>query len=93
MKLYTGSTIEYTFGGQTFGTNAVCSVFTSVNNQPSTTHSDLVSDCVISGSKVTVKMASNSAATFHVQIVGMDAWLASTSKQITGTVSNFVQAV
>lgn len=37
-------------------------------------------------------MAKTSTANFHVQITGMDAWLASTSK-VTGTVTNFGAAV
>lgn len=93
MPLYATSTIAYTFGSQTFGNNAVCSVFTSNGNQPSMTHSDLVNNCVVSGSSVTVTMAKASAANFHVQIVGMDAWLASATNSVTGTVSNFGQAV
>lgn len=38
-------------------------------------------------------MASDSTANFHVSIVGMDAWLASTSNKVTGTVTNFGVAV
>jgi hypothetical protein len=92
MKLYSGySTIAYTFGSQTFGSGAICQVFTTVNNQPSMVPSALVSDCVISGSTVTVTMAGTSA-NFHVQITAMDAWLAAAGK-VTGTVTNFGTAV
>jgi len=89
----TYSTIAYTFGAQTFGTGAICQVFTSVGNAPSAIPSDLVSDCVISGSTVTVKMAKSGAANFHVQITGMDAWLASTTNDVSGTVTNFGTAI
>jgi hypothetical protein len=42
-KLYkTHSTIKYTFGSQTFGSNAICQVFTSSGTAPSTTMSDAV---------------------------------------------------
>jgi len=93
MPLYlTESTIAYTFGSQTFGTGAICQVFTSNGAAPSMTPSDLVKNCVISGSTVTVTMAKTSAANFHVQITGMDAHLAATGK-ITGTVTNFGVAV
>jgi carbohydrate-binding DOMON domain-containing protein len=37
-------------------------------------------------------MAKTSTANFHVQITGMDAWLASVSK-VTGSVTNFGQSV
>lgn len=39
------SKIDYTFGAQAFGTGALCQVFTSNGNMPSTTMSDLVSVC------------------------------------------------
>jgi hypothetical protein len=88
--LYAGSTIAYTFGSQTFGTGAICQVFTSSGTAPSMTHSDLVNKCVISGSAVTVTMAKDSTANFHVQITGMDAWLASsTNKVASGSVILF----
>jgi hypothetical protein len=80
--LYAGSTIAYTFGSQTFGTGAICQVFTSSGNAPSMTHSDLVNKCVISSSSVTVTMAKDATANFHVQITGMDAWLASASNKV-----------
>lgn len=53
MPLYSGatsSTIEYVFGSQTFGTGAVCQVFTSSGTMPSMVPSDLVYNCVVSGS-------------------------------------------
>jgi hypothetical protein len=93
MSLYTGSTIAYTFGSQAFGSGAICSVFTAAGTGPSTTHSDLVSNCVVSGSSVTVTMAANKAANFFVQVVGMSAWAASSSNSVTGTVTNFGIAV
>jgi len=93
MSLYATSTIAYTFGSQTFGTGALCQVFTSSGTAPSMTPSDLVSNCVISGSSVTVTMAKDSTANFHVQVTGMDAWLASASNKVTGTVTNFGTAV
>lgn len=93
MALYATSTIAYTFGSQTFGTGAICQVFTSNGKVPSAVPSDLVSDCVVSGSSVTVTMAKDSTANFHVQIVGMDAWLASATNKVSGTVTNFGVAV
>jgi hypothetical protein len=93
MSLYATSTVAYTFGSQTFGAGAICQVFTSSGTAPSMTHSDLVSNCVISGSSVTVTMAKDSTANFHVQVTGMDAWLASASNKVTGTVTNFATAV
>jgi len=93
--LYGGfSDISYTFGSQTFGTGAICQVFTSSGTAPSAVPSALVSNCVVSGSTVTVTMASDSAANFHVQITGMDAWLASaTNKIATGYVKSFTASV
>ena len=38
-------------------------------------------------------MAKDSTANFHVQVVGMDAWLASATNSVTGTVTNFGIAV
>jgi len=38
-------------------------------------------------------MAKTSTANFHVQITGMDAWLASATNKVTGTVTNFGNAV
>jgi hypothetical protein len=52
-------------------------------------HSDAVSDCVISTSKVTITMAKDTSVNFHVQLTGIDAWAASTSKQITGSLYSF----
>jgi len=49
MSLYATSTIAYTFGAQTFGTGAICQVFTSDGTKPSMTPSDIVSNCAISG--------------------------------------------
>lgn len=93
MPLYSGySTIAYTFGAQAFGTTSICQVFTSNGNAPSMTHSALVSKCVVSGSTVTVTMAADSTANFHVSIVGMSAWGAAAGK-VTGTVTNFGVAV
>lgn len=58
VSLYaTYSTIAYTFGSQTFGTGAICQVFTSVGTAPGTVMSDYVKNCVISGSTVTLTMA------------------------------------
>lgn len=93
MSLYATSTIAYTFGAQTFGANAICQVFTSDGNKPSKVPSDIVSNCAISGSTVTLTMAKDSSANFHVQITGMDAWLASATNKVTGTVTNFGAAV
>lgn len=54
------------------------------------THSDLVNKCEISGSSVTVTMAKDSTANFHVQITGMDAWAASsTNKVASGSIILF----
>jgi hypothetical protein len=92
MPLYATSTIMYTFGSQTFGAGAICQVHTSSGTAPSGTPSDLVRTCAISGSVVTVTMAKDGAANFHVQIVGMSAW-AATAGTVTGTVSNFGSAV
>lgn len=39
---------------------------------PGTEHSDLVNKCAISGSAVTVTMAKDGSANFHVVVVGMD---------------------
>lgn len=50
--------------------------------------SDKVSNCVISGSTVTITMAQTTTVNFHVQITAMDAWAATTGS-VTGTVSNF----
>lgn len=83
------STIAYTFGAQTFGTSAICQVFTSSGTLPTMTPSDLVSNCVISGSTVTLTMNKDSAANFHVSIVGMDAWAASATNKVTGSVTSF----
>jgi hypothetical protein len=94
MTLYAGkSTIDYTFGSQTFGATAKCMVFTSDGTKPSMIHSDLVSKCEISGSNVKVTMAKSSTANFHVQIVGMDAWLASASNKVTGNVITYTTTV
>lgn len=93
MSLYaTRSTIAYTFGAQTFGTGAICQVFTTVSNAPGPVMSDYVSNCVISSSTVTITMGQTKSVNFHVQITGMDAWLA-TAGSVTGTVSNFGAAV
>jgi hypothetical protein len=93
MSLYAAhSKIAYTFGSQTFGTTAICQVFTSSGAAPSAVPSDHVSDCVISGSTVTLTMAKSGTANFHVQITAMDAWLAAAGK-VTGTVTNFGVAV
>jgi hypothetical protein len=93
MSLYaTYSTIAYTFGSQTFGTGAICQVFTSSGNAPGTVMSDLVSNCVISGSQVTITMAQSKTVNFHVQITGMDAHLALAGK-VTGTVTSFTIGV
>lgn len=86
------STVAFTFGSQTFGTGAICQVFTSVGTAPGTVMSDYVSNCVISGSTVTLTMAQTKTVNFHVQIVGMDAW-AATAGKVTGTVTNFGAAV
>lgn len=90
----TYSTIAFTFGTQTFGTGAICQVFTASGTAPSATPYTDVSDCVISGSSVTVTMAKSSSTvpSFFVQITGMDAWLAAAGK-VTGTVTNFGAAV
>jgi len=94
MPLYAGkSAIDYTFGSQTFGATAKCMVFKSDGTKPGMAHSDLVSKCEISGSKVTVTMAKSSTANFHVQIVGMDAWLASTGNKVTGNVVSYTTTV
>lgn len=50
--------------------------------------SDRVSNCVISGSQVTLTLAT-SKTDFYVAIVAMDAWLASDTNKVTGTQSNF----
>jgi hypothetical protein len=50
MPLYATSRIDYSFGGQTFGANTLCSVYTSVGGKPSMVHSDAVSKCEISAS-------------------------------------------
>lgn len=62
---------------------------TSNGAVPGTTHSDLVSSCTISGSAVTLTMAKTGTANFHVQLVGMNGWLASASNKVTGTLTNF----
>lgn len=94
MALYGGySLINYVFGAQTFGAKAVCQVMTSSGTKPGTTHSDLVTTCTISGSTVTVTMAKDSTANFHVQVVGMDGWLASATNKVTGAVTNFGTSV
>jgi len=54
--------------------------------------SDRVTNCVISGSQVTITLAS-SKTDFHVAIVAMDAWLASDTNKVTGTQNNFGGAV
>lgn len=54
--------------------------------------SDYVSNCVISGSTVTITMAQTKSVNFHVQITGMDAW-AATAGKVTGTVTNFGASV
>jgi hypothetical protein len=86
------STIAYTFGSQTFGTSAICQVFTSVGTAPGMVMSDAVSNCVISGSTVTITMAKTATVNFHVQITAMDAW-AATAGKVTGTVTNFGASV
>lgn len=93
MALYATSTIAYTFGSQAFGTGAICQVFTSSGTAPSTTASDLVNACVISGSVVTVTMAKDGAASFHVQIVGIVTGWGAVAGTVTGTVTNFGNAV
>jgi len=82
------SKIDYTFGAQSFGTGALCQVFTSNGNMPSTTMSDLVSVCAVDASKVTVTMAKTGSANFHVQLTGIPAFGAAAGK-ITGNVINF----
>ena len=89
MSLYAGqSTIDYTFGAQAWGTGALCQVFTSQGNMPSSTMSDLVSNCVISSANVKVTMAKTGGANFHVQLTGIGAFGAAAGK-ITGNVINF----
>lgn len=96
MSLYATSTIEYTFGAQNFQAGSavpICQVFTSNGAQPSTTPSDLVNNCVVSSAKVTVTMAKDSTANFHVQLVGMGAWGAAANNKVTGAVKNFATEV
>ena len=92
MPLYATSTVMYTFGAQTFGTAPICQVMTSSGTSPSNTPSDLVNTCVISGSAITVTMAKDGAANFHVQVVGGAAFAAAAGT-VTGTVTNFGNAV
>jgi hypothetical protein len=89
MKVYKDSTFEYTFGGQTFPTGTLCAVYTSVGGKPSMVHSDAVADCVVSASKVTITMAKDTSVNFQVQLTGIDAWSASTTKQISGKFGSF----
>lgn len=50
--------------------------------------SDRVTNCVVSGSKVTLTLAS-ARVDFHVAIVAMDAWAASDTNKVTGKQKNF----
>jgi len=92
MTLYASSTIAYTFGTQAFGATSICQVMTSSGTSPSSTPSDLVNACVVSGSVITVTMAKDSTANFHVQLVGTAAWGA-VAGTVTGTVTNYGNAV
>lgn len=92
MTLYATSEIKYTFGAQNLGT-AICQVFTSNGNQPSTTPSDLVSNCKVNTAEVTLTMAKDSTANFHVQLVGLNAWAAAANNKVTGSVKNFATEV
>lgn len=93
MSLYAGeSVIQYTFGSQAFGT-PICQVFESgADDTPGANPSKLVSKCVVSGSSVTLTMASTSAD-FFVQITGMTAWAAGASQKVSGSVTNFGTSV
>lgn len=91
--IYGGSTtLAYTFGGQTFGSDARCQIFnedTSMRGFPGDTMmSDRVSNCVIAGQTITLHLA-DSRADFYVAVVAMDAWLASDTNSVTGTQTNF----
>jgi hypothetical protein len=95
MKLYSGSTVDYTFGGQTWGTKGICSVMNAnaAGTAPGATHSDTASSCVVADTKITVTMGKAASANFFVQVVGVNAWAASATKAITGNVINFAQTV
>jgi hypothetical protein len=86
------TTVAYTFGGQTFGTGAQCQIYaesTTMRGWPGDSMlSDRVTNCVISGSGVTLTLAS-ARTDFYVSIVAMDAWLASDTNKVTGTQTNF----
>jgi hypothetical protein len=88
-SLYAGfSVFEFTFGAQTFGTTAVCSVWTVDGTKPSKTPSDAVKNCEVTGSTVKLTLAKASSS-FFVTVVGMDAWLASTTNDVSVTLKNF----
>lgn len=55
---------------------------------PSTTHSDIVSKCVVSGSGVTLTLA-KAGSNFMVALMGSGAWLANDANKVTGQVNNF----
>lgn len=54
--------------------------------------SDRVRNCAISGSTVTLSMGLSATINYHVVITAMDAW-AATAGKVTGTVTNFGDAV
>lgn len=86
------TTVAYTFGGQTFGTDARCQIWnedTDMRGFPGMTMmSDRVTNCVIAGQTITLSFAS-AKADFYVGVVAMDAWLASDTNKVTGTQTNF----
>jgi hypothetical protein len=94
-KLYAGSSIDYTFGGQTWGTTGICSVMNAntAGTAPGLTHSDMASSCVVADTKITVTMGKAGSANFFVTVVGVKAWAASATKAITGNVISFTTTV
>ena len=52
------------------------------------THSAAVKNCEVTGSTVKLTMAGSSSS-FFVTVVGMDAWLASSTNDVSATLKTF----
>jgi len=88
MTLYSGESVfAYTFGAYAFGTETVCQVATG-SSAPSMTMSTGVSECTVSGSVVTVKMAASSVD-FFVVVNRAAKWDSTGSHKITANLKNY----
>lgn len=91
-QMYAGhSTIDYTFGDQAFGAKSVCRVFATKDGKPDleTPYMD-VSECSLSGSKITLTVGKDMTSPgFHVQITSMAAWVGSSTNKVDGNLYSF----